>query len=283
MQTPKGPFTVQRILNNNAVMANTPGGQDVILLGKGMGFGRKVGDILSNPKYEKIYVVPEGVAEQKALALIEQVDPAIIKVTEEIIQLAKATLGKNLHPRIHIALADHINFTLIRLNQGMEIKNPFIAEIEAMYPKEFSVAKQGAKLIMDKFKISIPREEVGFIALHLHSARHDRQVSQSLKHTAIINKVVKYIETKLGSLKERGGIEYTRLLSHLQSCIHRLINKTTVENPFIDKLKQEFSESYVIAKQVGSILEEGLGMPVPEDEIGYLTMHIERIRRNLTK
>lgn len=80
----------------------------MILLGKGMGFGRKARDVLSNPKYEKIYVVPEGVAEQKALALMEQVDPGVINVTEEIIELAKNQLGEGLHPRVHVALADHI-------------------------------------------------------------------------------------------------------------------------------------------------------------------------------
>ncbi|ABO48881.1 transcriptional antiterminator, BglG family [Desulforamulus reducens MI-1] len=282
MQTPHGPFTIQRVLSNNAVIAHTPKGQDVILLGKGMGFGRKSGDILSNPKYEKIYVVPEGVTDQKALALMEQVDPAVINVTQNIIELAKAQLGEGLHPRVHVALADHINFTLIRLAQGMEIKNPFLAEIEAMYPKEFSIAKQGAVLILEKMNIFIPPEEIGFIALHLHSARHNRHVSQSLKHAEVINRAVKYIESQFGPIKEHGGLEYTRLLSHLQSCIHRLVNKTTIENPFLDKLKQEFSNSYEIARQMSNILEEGLGIPVPEDEIGYLAMHIERIRRNKT-
>jgi transcriptional antiterminator len=273
-----GPFTVQRILSNNAVLAKTVDENDVILLGKGTGFGRKEGDLLTNPKYDKIFVVPEG-GEEQALHLIERVNPAVIQVTEEIIKLVKTQLGEVLHSRIYLGLADHINFALIRLSQGMEIKNPFISEIEAMYPEEFSVAKQGAELIAEKLKITIPREEIGFIALHLHSARHNRPVRESLKYSETISQAVKFIKNEVGPLTEYGGLNYTRLLSHLQSCINRLVTKTTVENPLIEQLKEKFAESYRMARCVGDIMEKGLGMEVPDAEIGYLTIHLERIRR----
>jgi len=272
-----GPFTVQRILSNNAVLAKTVEENDVILLGKGLGFGRKEGDILTNPKYEKIFVVPEG-GEEQALHLIERVNPVVIQVTEEIIKLVKTQLGDVLHSRIYLGLADHINFALIRLAEGMEIKNPFISEIEAMYPEEFSIARQGADLIAEKLRVTIPREEIGFIALHLHSARHNRPVGESLKHSEIINQVLQYLETKVGPLKEYGGLNYTRLLSHLQSCINRLTTKMTIENPIIEHLKEKFAESYRMARHVGDIIGNGLSVEVPDAEIGYLTIHLERIR-----
>jgi transcriptional antiterminator len=278
LTTIQGPFTVQRILSNNAVIANAVSGQDVILLGKGMGFGRKAGDMLTSPKYEKIYVVPEGVAEQQALSLIEQVDTAVIQVAEDIIELAKKQLGQALHPRVYVALTDHINFTLIRLSQGMEIKNPFISEIEVMYPDEFYVATQGAKLIVEKLGVSIPREEIGFIALHLHAARHNRSVGESLKHSQVINKVIQHIEMQIGPLQEHSGLNYTRLLTHLQSSIHRVITQTAIENPFMEHLKKDFTRSYELARQVGDILEKELQVKVPDAEIGYLTIHLERIR-----
>lgn len=237
MAIPHGPFTVQRMLSNNAVLVKTIQENDVILLGKGLGFGCKQGDVLNNPKYEKIFVMPEGGGEQ-ALHFIEQVDPAVIQVTEEIIKLVKLNLGEVLHSRVYLGLADHINFAIARLAQGMEIKNPFIFEIKVMYPVEFSIAEQGANLIAEKLKVTIPHEEIGFIALHLHSAINNRPVGESLKHSEIINQVLKYLEANIGSLKERGSLNYTRLLSHLRSCINRLITKMTIENPIIDQLKE---------------------------------------------
>lgn len=277
MAISQGPFTVQRTLSNNAVLAKTVEGNDVILLGKGLGFGRKEGDLLVSPNYEKIFVVPEG-GEKQALHLIDQLDPAVIQITEEIIRLVKLKLGEVLHSRIYLGLADHINFALIRLSQGMEIKNPFISEIEVMYPEEFSIAKQGAKLIAERLNVTIPREEIGFIALHLHAARHNRPVGESLKYSEVINQVVNYLETKVGPLKECGGLSYARLLSHLQSCINRLITKKTIENPIIEQLKEKFAESYQLARQVGDIMGKGLGIEVPDAEIGYLTIHLERLR-----
>lgn len=282
MSVAQGPFTVQRVLSNNAVIAMSAASQDVILLGKGMGFGRKTGDVLTAPKYEKIYVVPEGVAEQQALSLLEQVDARVIQVTEDIIHLARETLGAKLHPRIYVALTDHINFTLIRLSQGMEIKNPLISEIEALYSQEFAIAEQAAALIAEQLGVRIPREEIGFIALHLHSARHDRAVGDSLKNSKVINKIVLFLEEQLGPLKDGGGLNYTRLLSHLQSCINRLTTKTTIENPLLAQLKKDFSISYNLARTVGDIISQGLDIDVPDAEIGYLTIHLERIRGQIS-
>lgn len=272
-----GPFTVQRTLSNNAVLAKAIAGNDVILLGKGLGFGRKEGDLLVDPKYDKIFVVPEG-DEEDALQLIQQVEPAVMQITEEIIKLVKLQLGEMLHSRIYLGLADHINFALIRLSQGMEIKNPFISEIEVLYPEEFSIARRGAELIEQKLKVTVPHEEIGFIALHLHAARHNRPVGESLKYSEIINQVVKYLEAEIGPLKKPGGLNYTRLISHLQSCLNRLTKNTTIENPIIDQLKEKFRESYRMARHAGNIMATGLGIEVPDAEIGYLTIHLERIR-----
>ena len=46
-----------RIFNNNAVSVVTPDGREAIVLGKGLGFGKRPGDAVNDRLIEKIYYV----------------------------------------------------------------------------------------------------------------------------------------------------------------------------------------------------------------------------------
>ena len=46
---------ILKVFNNNSVVALNENRQDVILTGSGVGFQRKVGDIVDEKKIEKIY------------------------------------------------------------------------------------------------------------------------------------------------------------------------------------------------------------------------------------
>ena len=41
-----GSVTVNKVYNNNVVLGTDPDGKEVVLLGKGLGFGRRPGDTL---------------------------------------------------------------------------------------------------------------------------------------------------------------------------------------------------------------------------------------------
>ena len=97
-------------------------------------------------------------------------------------------LEEPLNEHIHVALADHIGFTLERLQSGLEITNPFLEEIKALYPKEYKLASRAAIMIEEKFKVYIPQGEKGFIAMHIHSAMVNRELSKTVKNTSMINK-----------------------------------------------------------------------------------------------
>lgn len=66
-------------------------------------------------------------------------------VSEEIIALAEEKLGQ-LNSHIHVALTDHIGFALDRIKMGMEMSNPFIYEIRALYPEEFRIGLMASEL-----------------------------------------------------------------------------------------------------------------------------------------
>ena len=102
--------------------------------------------------------------------LVKEVNRKVIGVSEEIIAIAEMEFGM-LNSNIHVALADHIGFAIDRIKMGLDISNPFIYEIQALYPNEYQVARKAQELIKDRLGIVISESEIGFIALHIHSAR----------------------------------------------------------------------------------------------------------------
>lgn len=48
-------MVVQRVLNNNAVVSRDPSGREVVLLGKGIGFGSRRGDRIQSDQITSLF------------------------------------------------------------------------------------------------------------------------------------------------------------------------------------------------------------------------------------
>ena len=276
-------YKVIKILNNNVILAKSVlTDNEAILVGKGIGFGKNKNVLvkISKEDIEKTFITYDEDLKKDYFEIINSIDNLVIETCSEIILKAEQTLGK-LNSRIHIVLTDHISFALERLNMGLVIDNPFIHEIKILYKEEYALAIEARKLLKDRMNIDIGEGEVGFIALHLNAAKLNKEVKESLKETRLIKELVEIIENNLDYVIGN-SITYNRLIDHLKGCIHRVITKTTVNNPLIEVLKKEFSDSFEIALLIKKRLDEELVEKIPIGELGYLTIHINRIK-NLKK
>jgi transcriptional antiterminator len=163
-------YRITKILNNNVVLA-LENGKEKIIFSRGIGFKGHVGGTISNDiAIEKIFSLDDKENSNRFNELIERVDGSIVGLCEEVIYMIDKELGEELDEKIHIALTDHIAFTLMRLKENNEITNPFLIETQTLYKKEFEVAKKVISVLEKRIGIDIPDGEVGFIALHIHSA-----------------------------------------------------------------------------------------------------------------
>lgn len=257
-------FVIKKVLGNNVVVA-VKGNKDYILTGKGIGFAKKTGEeIVKNVCIEKIF--------------IEHMDKDILEVTEQIITVAEETLKEKLNQYIHVNLLDHISFAIYRIKEKMDIMNPFLAETQVLYGDEFAIAQIAGKMLEEKFKIKIPESEIGFITLHLHSARENCKVEQTLKNTRFLASLVAIIEEELGILLPSSSSEYARLITHLKYAMERIEKNRFVINLVLDKVKTDLYNEYKVAVEIGKKITNFLGKEVPEDELGYITLHLFRLK-----
>lgn len=264
---------------NNNIVSVKINGNERILFCKGIGFGKKFGDkIEKGTEVEKVFVIEDEDNLRNFKQVIENVDEEFLMLCEKIISNIATELKENLDERIHVALVDHLNFTVKRLSNNEEIENPFLMEIKALYQKEYTLAEKVAETLQNEKNITIPVGEIGFIALHIHSARNCGKLSNTIKSTHLINLVVKYVEEQIDVQINKTSLDYARFLTHLRFAIKRILVDISIKNDFIKEIKSRYKLSYKIAKGVSKILIEQLEKDVTVDEIAYLAMHIERFR-----
>lgn len=279
----KGNMTVTKVFNNSIVLVKWKG-KEKILFSKGIGFGKKFGDvILEGTEVDKIFNIENEENIKNFNNIIARVDNDFFILCEEIIYNISESLGEELSENIHIGLTDHLFFATKRLKAKEEIQNPFVVEIETLYREEFEIAKDVAKKIKKDINIDMPKGEIAFIALHIHSARKNGKLSNTIKYSYLSNIIVDHVENSLEIKIDRKSLDYARFLTHIRFAIERLIKNNPIKNDLIYVIKETYEKSYKIAEEIGVLLEEELDTKVIEDEIAYLAMHIERFRISVIK
>lgn len=279
----RGNYKVKKIFNNNVILAEKgTEKQELILIATGIGFATTKGDIFTKEDYQikQEFVPLAGEKRSNYFQLLEEVDSRIIQATEEIITMVSEELDEDINQYIRIGLTDHIAFTLKRIREGLDIINPFLMETRTLYKKEFQLARKAVKILEDNFEISIPEGEIGFIAFHIHGAVNNSEVSKTVKNTSIIKQLVAKVEEELDQELEYDSLNYARLVNHLRFALERIESRENNSNPLLENIKKDFKESYQLAGKLAEIIESRFDYQVPEDEKGYLALHLHRLNRD---
>ena len=273
-------YKVVKILNNNVLIAKDPHLKEVVLIGKGIGFKRQVESAIKQSEIEKLFVLRDQSEQEQFKKLLPHVEEELLKVIISSIELIRERTESFLNERIHVALTDHLVFTVNRLMRGIAISNPFLLETKAIYPYEYEIANEVVQLINDRTHLELPDEEIGFIALHIHSAMVNRNVHEVSAHSQMIGRLIHLIEKQLKVTIDRESIDYMRLVRHLRFTEERVVRGERVEEPekIATLLKEEYPICYNLSWKLMKIMQQTLKKPVFDAEAVYLTMHLQRIQ-----
>jgi beta-glucoside operon transcriptional antiterminator len=268
---------IKKILNNNAVVVSD-NKEEKIAIGAGIAFQKKRNDIINVNKIEKLFVMKEN---EKFQQLLLQIPEEHFALAEEIITYAEDTLGSKLNDHVHIALTDHLSFAIERVRDGILLKNKLFHEIKTLYRKEFEIGTWAVKHIEKKINVKMPIDEAAYLALHIHTAKlQGGDVKQTLRQTAIIGEMIRTIKECLNVTIEEDDISYQRLLTHLRFTLSRTSHseQPVMDSEMLTMIKKKFAFSYQCAIKVAKLLTEQYGIHLPDHELGYITIHIERLR-----
>ncbi|OMP67997.1 glucose PTS transporter transcription antiterminator GlcT [Domibacillus epiphyticus] len=276
-------FFVKKILNNNVLIATGKDGVEVVLIGRGIGFGRQQGDSIVRDSVEKLFVLTDRSEQEQYKKLLPNIDDKTLKVIIQAVELIRGRVGETLNEHIHVGLTDHLVFAVNRIVRGLGIRNPFLLETKALYPFEYEVAEEVTKLINQSLTVALPPGETGFIALHIHSAIANKDVRDVSRHSELIAALIQMIETQLDVELDKESIDYMRLVRHIRYTIERVVRGEKVEEPdkIASLLKAEYPVCYNLSWKLIKVMQQTLKNPVYDAEAVYLTMHLQRIQTKM--
>lgn len=270
-------YRITKILNHNSFMGiESKNDQECLIMGKGVAFGKKVGQTVSVTGDARVYSLKELTDRGEAKEIIKSVSPLCLELANEVLDQAEEEFGK-VDRSILFTMADHLDFAVRRIQNGEQISNPLTDDIRIMFYKEYKVAGCIRDLLKEKLGIRIDEHEVGYIALHVHSAIVDENVSQAMEIARTVRECICMVEEETGKSIDIMSLGYNRLMNHVRYMVARAIHGEKLKMSLNDYMSVKFPGPYMTAEKICRKMEKSLKLPIPDIEIGYLAMHLERM------
>ncbi|MCF1613618.1 PRD domain-containing protein [Tetragenococcus koreensis] len=275
----------QKKINNSVAWVINEENEKVIAMGKGISFGRQTGEEISREEIERIFTPETQQKETNVLyQAIENISDDVLLLTEEISEQASKTLDiEGFDDSHYLALADHLNYALKRSSQDtLDYPENLRWEVKKLYPQENEVAIDALYTIEKKTGIRLPKSEQTFLTYHFVNAQYDAKANiHSSQLATLINRAIEIIEYHYQMTLDQNSVNYIRFNTHLRYFILRQLNQEkeakTVDEQLIEVVKSNYRKAFQAAEKVGKMIEAKQGAEVNNDELFYLTLHINRV------
>lgn len=269
-------YTIKKVLNNNVLICQHQN-DEVVVIGKGLGFKMKPGMTIDNPEtIEKVFTLQNKSDQDHYKMLIKQIDEHVLRVVIDSVQMILSYFDLNNKESFIVALTDHLIFAFKRLQNNQLITNPFLSETKYSYPEAYKIAKRVVARINSELDVDFPEDEVGFIALHIASQIDDVNIQDTQKVAQLIKNIVTLIEHDLNVNVSTSSIQYQRFVRHIHFLLQRLRKDehSTIDLNFENLLKAQYPLCYNVAVKTSQMVQSQINSQLYSAEIAYLTLHI---------
>ena len=271
---------IQKVLNNNVVIALDENGEETVLMGRGLGFGRRTGDAAPADLIQKRFTLHAEQLSDRFQQLLTSIPLPHFLLSERIIDRAKRTLSATLSDSIYVTLPDHISAAIERHKQGIELSNPLLWDIRQFYPEEYRAGCAAVDLIREETTIAFPEDEAAFIAMHFVNAEGGGELPEVYDMTCLMQRVFALVRAHCGIEPDRDAVDFYRFVTHLKFLARRIAARQSYGDSDADLLppvQVKYPAAFACAQAVcRSILEE-YGFDAGKNELLYLTLHIARV------
>ena len=148
---------IQKVLNNNVVVALDENGAETVLMGRGLGFGCRPGGEVCQAKVEKRFSMHSDQLSSRFQQLVTSIPLPHFMMSERIINHAKLSLGRELSDSIYVTLPDHISGAISRYREGIRLQNPLLWDIQQFYKDEYQVGLKANEIVLEETTIEYYR------------------------------------------------------------------------------------------------------------------------------
>ncbi len=272
---------IVKILNNNVVVVQQGSKDEQIIMGRGIAFQKRCGDSVDHSKIEKIFARQNNPLFDHFMAVIQQIPLNVLLTCDRIVSYAREQLGP-LQESLFISLADHCFGALARKRNGVELHNRLLWETQHLYPKEYQVAVAALTIIEQRLGVALKLDEAGFITLHFVTAQLQGDMQEVTLVTKVMQEVLNLVKYSLRIEYDEKSLSYHRFVTHLKFFAQRCLSQCPVsseDNELTETIREQYHVAWNTAERVGKHLLQHYGRTLQAEELLFLTLHIEKLRK----
>lgn len=274
---------IEKVFNNNVVQILGINNEEIIVMGKGLGFQKKPGDEVNQDLIEKRFILQNTDTDMvgELSRVYVDLDSEEIDLVLEIIHQGQEKLGQTFDISLYIALADHLHYTIQRTREGLTLQNPLAWEVRKFYPEEFQLGKDTIELVKEKMTLQLADDEAASIALHFINAQKDGGLLEKNRLISkIVSDILEIIRLHFGEVRDEESISYNRFITHVQYFAQRVANGLVQgkNDAFLyEQVKENYPHAFACTEKIKSYVESAYNFAMSRDEQVYLTIHIQRL------
>lgn len=275
---------IEKVLNNNVVVALDENGAETVLMGRGLGFGRRVGDEAPPDKVEKRFTLHSDQLSDRFQQLITSIPLPHFLMSERIINHAKIALGKELSDSIYVTLPDHISAAVNRYKEGIVLLNPLLWDIRQLYKDEFRVGLKANEIVKEETGVEFTDDEAAFIALHFVNAQLGGEIRDIYDMTYLLKAVFRIVYDEYGFRPDDESLNYYRFVTHLKFYARRIVSGEGYgdeDSDLLDVVRFKYPKAYACADKIRVYVQREKNFHSGQNELLYLTIHIARVMEHI--
>ena len=272
---------VKRVLNNNAVLAVDDDGKDLVVIGRGLGHGRKPGDEILREEADQVFVAAENANMERLARFLDDIPLDCLNAAGEVAALAQERLGLRVSQALVVPLADHLSFAVERLREGIPAQFPLAWEVSQLYPRELAAGRESLDLVAASLGVRLNDEEAVALAMHFVNAQFATAgMEKAMQMTGVISQAFALVDGAFGVTVDQQSMNAARFVTHLRYLFSRVASGKQIaeESPvLVNAIMQGHPEAVVCAAKIQYLLEMALDAALTRDEVAYLALHVARL------
>ena len=273
---------IKKVLNNNVIVSEDGNNQEIVVMGRGLAFQKKVGDNVDLSKVEKTFILEKQGVSDKLADLLTDASELYLEIAYKILTYAKSKLPYKLDDYLYVALTDHLSFAISRYQQGIELKNALLWEIRKYYKQEYTVALHALDIIEDATGVKLGEDEAASIALHLVNSQLTGENIEAAVHvTKMVNSILSIVKYHYRMTLDETSINYERFLTHLRFFALRYLRKEMNGEDsdvfLFEQVKNKYPKAYQCTEKIANFVQKTYHWEITNDDKIYLIIHIQRV------
>ncbi len=269
----KKKYKILHILNNSSIIVDGLF-TEKILMGKGIGFGRRPGDSLPmGSEYEKSYQLLAKTND--FFRIVNGYDENIVVMVMDTIQQMMNRNSTDFTTEDLVIIADHLAAMFVRVLKGEAILSFFSKETETLYPESFCKAEEIAEIIENEHNVVIPEAEIAYIALYLENMRGNKTKIEVEQLSSILVQLDELFSQEKYDNFDKDSLAYSRFLIHIRLLVQsEHFRKSSLSPVISNAVLTTYTEYKQLSEKIIEIIENEVDHKLNKAELVYLIIHL---------